>query len=186
MINLKRMGSQSVRIFLALFFILGCARVNLTSKEPIKLDVTMRLDIYQHVAKDANAIEDMISSPKTSWLDLGVQEAFAQEEGFPVDVQAAIDARKARRSELVGWLEKGVVGENADGFVEVRNAAAGDDSVVALVSDENKDRRLIYAHVAKKNGTEASQTGRVFAKRIQSDAPAGSPVQSSDGIWTTK
>jgi uncharacterized protein YdbL (DUF1318 family) len=187
---------QRIRVFLALFFLLGCARVNLTSKDPIKLDVTMRLDIYQHVANDANAIEDMIASPKeekgttlgkTSWLVWGLQEAYAQEEAnFPAGVQAAIDARKERRPELLRWESRGAVGENAKGYVEIRDESAADVTVASLVSEENKDRALIYDYVSNKNGTTSSETGKVFAKRIQSDAPGGTPVESAGGSWSQK
>lgn len=192
----NQMQYQSVRIAVSLLFLFGCARVNLTSKDPIKLDVTMRVDIYQHVAQDANAIEDMISAPagnktvssdKTSWLVLGVSEAFAQEEGaFPAPVQAAIDARKSRRPELVSRESDGVVGENARGYVEIRDRAAADSATEALVSDENKDRRVIYDHVAQKNNTDSAETGVVFAERIQKDAVSGTPVQDPSGTWMIK
>lgn len=194
--SVKGFESQAVRVFLALFFLLGCARVNLTAKEPIKLDVTMRLDIYQHVAQDADEIENMISAPaaekraasdKTSWLMFGVQEVYAQEDGsYPADVQAAIDARKDRRQILLAWESKGVIGENAAGFAEVRDPAAADSSVFSYVSAENADRQIIYEYVARKNGTESSETGKVFAKRIQVDVPGGTPIQSSDGNWIIK
>lgn len=194
--SVKRMQYQSVRIVLSLLFLFGCARVNLTSKDPIKLDVTMRVDIYQHVAQDANAIEDMISAPagnktvssdKTSWLVLGVSEAFAQEEGaFPASVQAAIDARKSRRPELVALEAEGVVGENAKGYIEIRDRAAADSATQALVSDENQDRRVIYDHVAKKNNTDTADTGVVFAERIQKDALSGTPIQDASGTWMKK
>jgi hypothetical protein len=45
-----------------LFLSVGCARVRVEApKEAIKLDISMRLDIYQHVAKDIDAIEDIVS-----------------------------------------------------------------------------------------------------------------------------
>ncbi len=45
---------------LVVFF--GCARVRVEApKEAIKLDISMRLDIYQHVTKDIDAIEDIVS-----------------------------------------------------------------------------------------------------------------------------
>lgn len=196
MISVKRFERHMVRVFLGLFFLLGCARVNLTSKDPIKLDVTMRLDIYQHVADDANAIEDMISAPKeskgaalgkTSWLAPGIEEAFAQEEAsYPAGVQAAIESRKERRPDLLRWESQGAVGENSKGFVEIKDESVADVTVASLVRDENNDRAAIYDYVSNKNGTSPSETGKVFAKRIQSDAPGGTPVESADGSWSKK
>ncbi len=181
----------AMKATIALLFLLGCARVTVGSKEPIKLDVTMRLDVYQHVAKDVTAIEDMITAPsaghgQTSFLFLGVNDAYAQEESdFPADVKAAIERRKERRSTLVSWEAKGAIGENAIGLVEIKDPSAASE-VSGLVSDENSDRNIIYGHVASKNGAAEDETGRLFAKRIQADAPQGTPVESPNGSWTTR
>jgi hypothetical protein len=181
----KKVLTNGLKMALSLFFVLGCARVSLESKKPIKLDVTMRVDIYQHVTQDVQAIEDMISSPKkTSMFFWGIQEAYAQ-EGFPANVSQAIEQRKSRREELVSLLSQGVIGENAAGFVEVKDASRA-DSAASLVSAENSDRQTIYAYVAEKNGATVAETGKIFAKRIRADAPAGTPIQSEDGSWTKK
>jgi uncharacterized protein YdbL (DUF1318 family) len=176
---------------MALLFLLGCARVTVDAKQPIKVDVTMRLDIYQHVAKDVTAIEDMISAPKsgqgkTSFLSFGVTEAYAQEEpDYPSDVKATIERRKERRNALTSLEAKGAIGENARGLVEVKDASAGSE-VSKLVSEENSDRNIIYKYVALKNGAVEDETGRLFAKRIQADAPQGTPIEGPDGSWTTR
>ena len=180
-----------IKATMALLFLLGCARVTVESKQPIKLDVTMRLDIYQHVAKDVTAIEDMISAPgagqgKTSFLSFGVNEAYAQEESdFPSDVKAAIERRKERRLALTSWEAKGAIGENTRGLVEVKVASAGSE-VSNLVQKENSDRNIIYKYVASKNGAVEDETGRLFAKRIQADAPQGTPIEAPDGSWNTR
>lgn len=186
------------RFVVSLFLLMGCARVSVESKEPIRLDVTMRLDIYQHVTQDVQNIEDMISvSPqqavrarKTSWLSFGVQEAWAQEEaGYPSEVKEAIERRKARRNELISWQSKGVLGENASGVVVARTESASNDTT-ALAQEENQDRAIIYRYVAQKNQASFEETARVFAKRIQADAPVGTPIEISDGAgglkWGTK
>ncbi len=179
----KRFLSYSVKLAATFFFLIGCARVSVESKEPIKLDVTMRLDIYQHVAKDADAIEDMVNAPapapgpvSASWF--GVTEAYAADEGYSPEVQAAIERRQQRRADLNRLEARGELGENAEGFVEVRG---GGDDARALAQQENKDRRLIYAFVAEKNGTSVESAGAVFAQRIQRDAASGTPIEVSEG-----
>ncbi|MFH0941180.1 MAG: DUF1318 domain-containing protein [Candidatus Omnitrophota bacterium] len=194
----KRAG-LIMKATMALLFLLGCARVTVDSKQPIKVDVTMRLDIYQHVAKDVTAIEDMISAPiagqgKTSFLFFGVDEAYAQEESdFPSDVMAAIELRKTRRNNLVIWEEKGAIGEGADGFVVVRDISIAEhaypsyaEHVLTIVEEENRDRKIIYEYVSNKNGAAQDETGRLFAKRIQADAPQGTPIEAPDGSWNTR
>ena len=64
------------------FLIVGCAHIKMEApKEPIKLDVSMRLDVYQHVENDINQIENTINAPpknpskisdKHSLLDLSL------------------------------------------------------------------------------------------------------------------
>jgi uncharacterized protein YdbL (DUF1318 family) len=182
------------QIGLAFFVLLGCARVSIDTKKPIQVDVKMRVDIYQHVAQDVANIEDMISSePKAKGAEqvslffLGVREAWAQEEAdYPENVRAAIERRKERRSELVSWEARGVIGENMRGQVELVHRAVADNSAVGLVEQENRDRSIIYAYVAGKNNASVDETAAVFAKRIQADAPSGTPIQSSGGEWTTK
>jgi len=182
------------QIGLTFFVLLGCARVSIDTKKPIQVDVKMRVDIYQHVAQDVASIEDMISSePKAKGAEqvslflLGVKEAWAQvETDYPQDVRAAIERRKARRSELISWEAKGVIGENMRGQVELVNRAAADNSVAGLVEQENRDRSTIYAYVAGKNNASVDETARISAKRIQEDAPSGTPIQSPGGEWTTK
>ena len=54
-----------------------------------------------------------------------------------------------------------------------------------MVSDENSDRMVIYKGVAAKNGTSVAEVKDIYAKRLQEDAPAGTPIQKAGG-WTVK
>jgi uncharacterized protein YdbL (DUF1318 family) len=173
-------------LLLALVVSLGCARVKVEAPEkPIKIDITMRIDVYQHVVKDLNSIEDMVSgskqepSPKPNQkgeLNLFVTCAFAQ-EGLGPEVQAAVNNRIKRRSLLADRQAKGVIGENRMGLVEIRNPAAADATAQQLVRDENNDRMTIYKSVAEKNGAPLRGTQEANAARLQQDAPAGTPIE---------
>jgi uncharacterized protein YdbL (DUF1318 family) len=172
--------------------VMGCARVRVEApKDPIKVDVSMRLDVYQHVVKDIDDIENMVSAPavpaktpdKTSWLrGYMIADAYAQ-EGFGADVEAAAARRRDRRGKLTVLMRQGAIGENRVGLLEVRNAVAGADT---LVSQENEDRMLIYRAIAAKNGTSLEEVQKPYAKRLQQDAPAGAPLQAADGSWSVK
>lgn len=49
-------------IIVALVLILGCARVSVQApKDPIKVDISMRLDIYQHIKNDIDDIESIVT-----------------------------------------------------------------------------------------------------------------------------
>jgi len=172
-------------VILGMVSVLGCARVKLEApKEPIKVDISMRLDIYQHVVKDIDNIENVVSgAPKDtkpaenkSLLNYFIDAAYAQ-EGLSPQVQEAALRRRDRRAELVSWQEKGVVGENKAGLVETRIQESVTSSLEGLIKAENSDRMLIYQAVAEKNGTSVEEVQKIYAKRLQQDAPTGTPIE---------
>ena len=180
--------------FAGAVLVLGCAQVSVKApKDPIKLDVSMRLDIYQHIQKDIDSIEDMVSggtqkpaSPsardKHGLLDLLIVNAYADD--LSPEVEAAATRRRDRRPQLIDWETKGVAGENAAGLVEMKGADLT-LTAQALVQAENSDRMVIYEAVAKKNGSLVDEVQKLYAKRLQDDAPAGTPIEGASG-WQVK
>lgn len=166
---------------LAVLFGLGCAKVQVQApKEPIKVDISMRLDIYQHIEKDIDAIEDIVSGPasgKRSFLDNIFENAYAQEGLSPEVGQAAL-RRRDRKTELMDWEAKGVIGEKKSGLVEIRNPAMANGGVEKLVQGENNDRMVIYNSVANKNNSSVEEVQKIYAQRLQNDAPAGTPLET--------
>ncbi|MDO8602758.1 MAG: DUF1318 domain-containing protein [Candidatus Omnitrophota bacterium] len=160
-------------IFVALVAFFGCARVRVEApKEAIKLDISMRLDIYQHVEKDLDAIEDIVSGntqkpapgKKGSMMDIFITEAYAQ-DSFGPEVEQAAYGRRDRKPQLVSLEENGAVGENNLGLVEIKGNA--DSSVRALVEAENADRMVIYKAIAAKNGISVEEVQQMYVKKIQ-------------------
>ncbi|MEE8360119.1 MAG: YdbL family protein [Candidatus Omnitrophota bacterium] len=185
------MKGFKVLLLMALVFSIGCATVRVKApSEPIKIDISMRLDVYQHVQKDIDAIENIVSGSggdemkgeDHSFLGFFVSTAYAQ--GLSSDIEKAALRRRARHSELASFQASGVIGEDNAGLVTVRGA--GGLSAQNLVSAENKDRMIIYKGVASKNGTSVHSVQKVYAKRLQKDAPKGTPVQSDSGGWSIK
>jgi uncharacterized protein YdbL (DUF1318 family) len=101
-------------------------------------------------------------------IPLSVLRQF-QEKRLP-----ALDALKAR----------GVVGENNQGFVEVRGNA-GDDAA-NLVADENHDRGVVYALFAHKYNMAPEQVGLRRARKIAEKSKPGVWLQAPDGTWYQK
>lgn len=178
------------KIFIALSVIilaLGCARVSVQgSKEPIKLDISMRLDIYQHVQKDIDSIENIVSgAPKEKkpgdqgFLSLFIGKAYAQ-EALSSDVEQAALRRKDRLAQLKDFEAKGAIGENKLGLVEFRGPSQDDALVMDLVSAENKDRMIIYNALAAKNNTPVEEIQKIYSMRLQGDAPAGTPLEAQN------
>jgi uncharacterized protein YdbL (DUF1318 family) len=144
----------------------------------------MRLDVYQHVQKDIDDIESIVSGEPTEpqskarpdLLGLFVTEAYAADELSPEIEQAAV-RRRDRRAELVSWQVKGVIGENRSGLVVVWIPGHADASVQALVESENSDRMAIYRGIAEKNGTSVGEVQKLYAERLQGDAESGTPIE---------
>ncbi len=165
---------------------LGCARVSVGgSKEPIKVDIAMRLDIYQHVQKDIDSIENIVAGDKKqpekkpggqSYLNCLIGNAYAQ-EGLSPEVEQAALRRKDRREVLSSWEAKAAVGENKSGLVEIRNPGMADSTVPGLVQDENSDRMLIYRALTQKYGETLEQIQKVYAEKLVGQAPAGTPIE---------
>ena len=191
----------AILLALGLVFSLGCARVRVEApKEAFKVDINMRLDVYQHVEKDINDIESIVSGGKApeksvakdkqSLLSSFITCAYA-EDGLSPEVEQAALSRKGRYSELTSLEEKGIVGENKLGLVVVRNPGAADASVEKIVSAENSNRMDIYQAIAKKNGTSVEEVQKLYAKRLQRDVVSGTPIEvlnESTGqySWQTK
>lgn len=183
-------------IFVALI-VLGCAQVQVKApKEPIKVDVTMRLDVYQHVTKDIDDIESIVSG--NSAAPVGPQSrlpglvgiAYA-EEPMGSDMEGAAMRRRDRRGQIASLESQGILGENRRALVVVRKTGSSTESTEALVASENQDRQTIYKSIATKNGTSVEEVQKLYAKRLQQDAPAGTPIEIVDGStgkfsWITK
>lgn len=96
------------------------------------------------------------------------------------DAQKRIQARQA---ELATLKEKGAVGENNRGFVEVREAVPGVDDIVG---GENADRGRIYAVLARQTGSTPEAVGRARARQIAAHSRPGVWVQDEAGRWSRK
>lgn len=162
----------------------GCAQVQVQApKDPIKMDISMRLDIYQHVAKDADDIEDLVEGAKSIALGgFWVGTAYADEDGLGAEAMDAAYRRKARREALLGYQTRGMLGESDAALVAARRNP--DATATDLMNAENKDRMIIYRSIAQKRGSSVQDVQKVYAERIQKNLPAGVPVQSADGRWS--
>jgi len=171
-------------LLIALAFSLGCARVRVEApKEPIKVDISMRLDIYQHVQKDIDAIEDIVTgspgsakpSEKQSLLGLFFTNAYAQD--LSPEVEEAALRRKERLFKLTPWMQEGVIGENKAALLEIRKKEAASAALEELIKAENKDRMIIYAALAQKNQISVEEMQKIYAEKLQAKAPSGTPIE---------
>jgi uncharacterized protein YdbL (DUF1318 family) len=182
---------KRLSIVIVCMFVLACAKLSVETKEPIKVDVNMRVDIYQHVVKDVQSINDQIygGSEKEFNSLFFIQDAFAQVQDNAM--QNAIAMRKTRFKEIEHYFVMGYIGENRDALLEIRSQIpqAEVGRVKKAVAAENADRQTIYKAIAAKNATDISQTRKVFFEDDYKRALSGFLFEKLDGnryIWVEK
>ena len=179
---------KKITALVAVLVALGCARVNLQTEKPLKVDINMRVDVYQHVVKEAASIEDQVygSSEKKLNLLLRMDEAYAQESGS--DLDNAIQLRRARASTIEGYFDKGYVGENKDALLELKDQSLASDlstAVQSMIAEENRDRDIIYKATAQKNSADLARTRQIFFDDHYKRASSGWWFQVHDSATGT-
>ncbi len=110
----------------------GCALppVSIATPQPIKVNINMKLDVYQH---GQPLVEKKPAAPDVE---------------TPEDIQ---DRRRMRLGELQPLKNSRLIGENHLGLLEVRNPVAGEygDYVRETIAAENKDRQALMENMAK-------------------------------------
>ena len=126
-------------------------KVNLSSPEPIKVDVTMRLDVYQYKGDEP-------------------EKKDAAQTGY----DDAVERQRNRMAEIQKLKDNRFVGEDHRGLLHLREKPAGDwgDYVERTVNAENEDRTILMRREAKDSNRALHEvqeeqwklrTGKAFA-----------------------
>jgi uncharacterized protein YdbL (DUF1318 family) len=106
---------------------------------------------------------------------------------FVAGVSASADDLKTRMKKRLPVLKelkaKGIVGEDNKGYLQFVGAKKEKPDVIAA---ENKDRKTVYAAIAKQQGTTAELVGKRRALQIAKKADPGEWVQDAGGNWNKK
>jgi len=170
---------KRIALILVVGIVWGCARVQVDTK-PIKVDISMRVDVYEHVAKAVESIEDQVYGPsspekKLNWL-IGFEEVYAADSSAASpEAAAAIAARKSRAEQVSHFMELGYIGVNHNALLQKMPniTTAQDQQIEQLVQAENRDRQVIYQSVAAGNGVPVGETYKVLFTDQYQRAPAG-------------
>lgn len=104
--------------------------VDVNTPEPIKVDLSMDIHVYQHGGADKEKSEQQAS------------------------YRATMDSRRDRMAEIQELKNNRFVGENHLGKLTLRNRPVGEygDYVENTVEDENRDREFLMRHEAEDKG----------------------------------
>lgn len=110
--------------------------VNVATPEPIKVDVNMRLNVYQYRGDD---------SAKPDEAQAGYEEAVVRQRNRMAEVQTLKNNR--------------LVGEDHRGMLHLREKPAGDwgSQVTEAVKKENEDRMILIRHEAKESNKQVHE-----------------------------
>jgi len=97
---------------------------------------------------------------------------------------ASVRARMEQRLPQIDALKaQGALGENNRGLLEVRENK-GDAGSVS--SEENADRNVVYAAIARQTGSTPAAVGAARAKQIAANSARGVWLQRESGEWYKK
>ncbi|MFH1902864.1 MAG: DUF1318 domain-containing protein, partial [Candidatus Omnitrophota bacterium] len=101
--------------------------------------------------------------------------------------------RRGRLSDIQGYKDNKILGENNQGLLDVRSTAGLDGKQVSslqkMVKEENSDRMTIYRETVKINNMPSAQIKNVqaaSAKAKQKLANDGEWIQNENGAWQVK
>jgi uncharacterized protein YdbL (DUF1318 family) len=145
-------------------FLGGCSpTINLATPEPVKVDIGVRLDVYQKTAP--TKLKDEQSS-----LEIAAN-------------------RRLRSGEIQQLKNDRTIGEDRDGYLDIRKRPT-DPKYLAytqgIVSAENADRSYLYLTNAQTQNRPLEMVEREYAQLWADRAFPGEWVQKEDGSWTQK
>jgi hypothetical protein len=142
----------------------GCApTINLATPNPIKVDVAVRLDVYQKTAPTK-----------------------AKEEQSSLEIAAN---RRERSGEIQQLKNDRVIGENRDGYLELRRKPSDPKYLAyaqSVVSAETADRSFLYLSNAQTQNKPLEVIESEYAQLWSDRAFPGEWVQKENGTWTQK
>jgi uncharacterized protein YdbL (DUF1318 family) len=155
----------------ALALLLGCSTptVNLSTQDPIKVDIAMRLDVYQHTKATT-----LKTSP-------------------PADKSSDPESRRRNRmADIQNFKNSRLVGEGRDGLLSIRVDTVGDagDYVRKTVAEENADRMALMLSLAEKEKRNPQDIQSAQSALWQKRSFEGELIEVSqpDGttVWVAK
>ncbi len=105
---------------------------------------------------------------------------FINTSAFAESIKARM---KARLPAILELKEKGVVGEDKNGLLQFVGQKKEKEDLIAA---ENADRKKVYSHIAKQQGTTAQLVGERRALQIAQKAKPGTWLQDQSGKWYQK
>jgi len=143
---------------------------------------------YQEIEQDAWTLASVRSTAP------GKQQPTMSQE--KKKVFEAVQGRKFNKDDIDEFKKAGIVGENNNGLLEIRNQEKLNADpelkkrVMTIVETENGYRKIIMNRIVVLNESAAKaggdSVGRIFAKINRDNSETGTWIQKEDGKWAKK
>jgi hypothetical protein len=145
----------------SVWLLTGCApTVRLDTPEPIKVDINMKVDVYQKEVAG------------------GTRRRTMTDEEF-----SALKRHYNRGSEIWGIKNDGAAVEGPNGYLDARPRSGWDPKYVnRLVTEENRDRNLLYSSEARTSARPLAVIEQEAGKRLQDEAYGGAKTNHVDAV----
>ncbi len=90
---------------------------------------------------------------------------------------------KQRLPVIVKMKHQGVIGENSNGYLEFVTKTKINENIV---TQENKDRRMVYSMIASQQGVSIQKVESLRALQIVRKAGKGDYFKKKNGTWYKK
>jgi uncharacterized protein YdbL (DUF1318 family) len=142
----------------------ACApTVNLSTPEPVKIDVNMNVHVTTEEVKKSVDGAEADHSPR--------------------------QALRERMAEIQALKNNRIVGEANTGLLEIKDLPADPayrSYTERLVQEENRDRQAVIAADAEARKLPVSTVAREYARRKRESSFAGEWIQQEDGAWVKR
>lgn len=154
--------SRLFYLFSLIFFLTSCApNVRLSTPDPVKIDVNMKVEIVQ--------------KPSTSTPDTA----------SPVAI-----TRRNRMAQIQTLKDNRLIGENQNGYLTVLTISPAwkeqETYIRSLVESENNDRQYLNSTESRRSNKPLTTLEKESAQRFQASAFSGEWIQTDTGKWIQK
>lgn len=181
---------------LLLFSLCSCVTVNVNLPESAVQQASDDYVKELYKEKEKGKVAPSPAPSIKASLTLFESEVLAAEVVLRVDsakTKSIQQKQAARLDEVSAQKRGGVLGENNEGLVELRNKEKIKPLLLKklekLVADENEDRMDLYQEVLKQNSVSKNNLKTVqksFSRSFQDLSPEGTWIQGEDGQWSQK
>lgn len=180
--------------YLAVLLIVACVTVNIyfpaaevqKAADKIVDDIRTKPPETPAEKPGPTSLMDFIFGARPAYAEVNIDVSTPAIRGIK-------DSIKNRFAQLKDFYDKGVIGENNNGLIEIRDTGGlslqGRSLVNKLVDQENKDRTALYSEIANANklGQESvPQIKKIFANSWREKSQPGWWVQNDGGNWEKK